>query len=685
MGSTFGPLNPTVTGAVASYSIAPSLPAGLVLNATTGVISGIPTLAAALASYIVTATNAGGSATFSLSIGVTAAIVMTASTTTPTALTPIALKVIGLDFTSAFSVQLVNSSGYSGTLAPVRTDASSGTVVVAAPFYINPATGTTGPLTALVQVTQGKLTSNAVALAIADLPSVASYGVNPGDISRGFYNAQAIYHGITVNALQAMRALPTSKTNITTVMAHQMAQQTSVTEARSNVDLIVSGKQTSLSVGKATNGAAINYDAHSVDIQDRVFALYLQAIGYLPTTIYSGTPALAKPVTPYYPRKSRRSSTPGAAISLGSLLYSTATFEGRVIGKSFPAIDSSTPTITAVPERSSHFARLAAAAAKPAISTPTAKQIIDGLGYLGGAVGIANAGIQTFTTKDAFDAVIAIGQGASTAALVIGAVVAAPELIAAATIVGTGFALAGLANDSYKWYTASNAVTAATDSGNAVALAAAQKDLSDAKTNVTIDAVGSVLGVFGFPAEVAGDLGIGAQVVNVLSTAQTGLSGVAVQGLSLLTSTEGLAVTLSGTAMSSDSKTMDSSNLEVPAASNSFGLVDGTVSVTDANGPILSPLSGAYLNFPSSGVDFTTLAGADDSYSLIVPLGIPGYNYMTPTLETYDPISMEATGTPIVLNLSQLTDTTPVNASTIKGTCVDMDAGAPDEDDPDCD
>jgi hypothetical protein len=70
VGTAIAPLNPTVTGAVDTYSVSPALPAGLALNAATGQIAGTPTAATAAASYTVTAQNGTGSTTFALSIAV---------------------------------------------------------------------------------------------------------------------------------------------------------------------------------------------------------------------------------------------------------------------------------------------------------------------------------------------------------------------------------------------------------------------------------------------------------------------------------------------------------------------------------------------------------------------------------------------------------------------------------------
>lgn len=62
------PLQPSVTGNVGSYSVEPPLPAGLVLDPQTGVISGAPTAIAPRAEYILSATNSNGSDQTSLHV-----------------------------------------------------------------------------------------------------------------------------------------------------------------------------------------------------------------------------------------------------------------------------------------------------------------------------------------------------------------------------------------------------------------------------------------------------------------------------------------------------------------------------------------------------------------------------------------------------------------------------------------
>jgi len=63
-------LSPTVTGTVTSYSITPGLPAGITLNTTTGVISGSSATPVTETAYTITASNSGGSTTFTLRLQV---------------------------------------------------------------------------------------------------------------------------------------------------------------------------------------------------------------------------------------------------------------------------------------------------------------------------------------------------------------------------------------------------------------------------------------------------------------------------------------------------------------------------------------------------------------------------------------------------------------------------------------
>jgi PKD repeat protein len=67
------PDSAVVKGTVDSFTVSPALPAGLTLGKTTGIITGTPTAASAATNYTVTAQNAAGATTVTLSITVFAA------------------------------------------------------------------------------------------------------------------------------------------------------------------------------------------------------------------------------------------------------------------------------------------------------------------------------------------------------------------------------------------------------------------------------------------------------------------------------------------------------------------------------------------------------------------------------------------------------------------------------------
>ncbi|KXU92105.1 hypothetical protein CR51_31215 [Caballeronia megalochromosomata] len=509
--------------------------------------------------------------------------------------------------------------------------------MVATPAYLDSKTGKTAPLIASLQITQGTSTSNSVQIAIADLPASSTYGQSPGAISRAFINAQEIYFGLTINALQAMRKLPTSKTNTNTVQQRLTKQLTSTIESRANIDLIITGSQKSLLLGTAKDGSAIAFDSNSVDVMDRIIAMYLQSVGYLSSSIY--------------------------------------------------------PAVKANNAVSKQQVASSASAAVPVARPLNVPQAITGLGTVSGAVGVTNNAIQAngaANSHNGTDAIIAIGQGVTTAAITIGtlaiAVAGAPEVVALATIMGTMFAVGSVVNDAFKWNAASNAVDAALANGDAAALATAEQNLTYAKANTAIDAVGAALGIFGFPASVAEAGGLGEAVVNALKVAQETPTGVAVQGLSLIDNLAGLYSTATAPSeASADSQSMTSSNAEVPVGANSFGLVDGTLNISNANNPDLWPLAGVSLTDPGSNTAFTTMADSGGDYSLIVPLGVPGLDYPQMSLQPFDPISDVPLAPSTSINLSGLTATSPLTVKPVAGTCVDTDAADPDSDDPDCD
>jgi hypothetical protein len=69
VGQEITPDIPGTAGTITRYSVTPTLPAGLSMDPSTGVISGTPTAAAAQTTYVVTGRNSGGSVTAAIKPG----------------------------------------------------------------------------------------------------------------------------------------------------------------------------------------------------------------------------------------------------------------------------------------------------------------------------------------------------------------------------------------------------------------------------------------------------------------------------------------------------------------------------------------------------------------------------------------------------------------------------------------
>jgi len=147
---------PSNTGGQAtSYSVSPNLPPGLTLNPTTGVIAGTPTAAAAASPYTITASNAFGSTTATLTItvdnlaGTLTYVPSTVVYTVGQAITPLTLS---NGVTGSYTVSPALPAGLS-------VDGSSGTIsgtpsaVTSTETYTVTALGANGNAVAKVSIT----------------------------------------------------------------------------------------------------------------------------------------------------------------------------------------------------------------------------------------------------------------------------------------------------------------------------------------------------------------------------------------------------------------------------------------------------------------------------------------------------------------------------------------------------
>jgi Putative Ig domain len=159
LGSGIKPLQPKVKGTVTRYSVNPELPAGLLLDATTGVISGTPIAPSPRSTYTITAANQTGAASFALILSVvpvipsglsyanpmtvTAGIAMTLApsvtgTVTDYAVTPSLPSGLTIDPSSGVISGIPSTAAQASYL--IRASNASGTETFALTLTVNPLT-----------------------------------------------------------------------------------------------------------------------------------------------------------------------------------------------------------------------------------------------------------------------------------------------------------------------------------------------------------------------------------------------------------------------------------------------------------------------------------------------------------------------------------------------------------------
>jgi gliding motility-associated-like protein len=158
VGNTITPLNPTSSGGpITQYTIGPSLPAGLTIDPTTGIISGTPSAVSTQTSYTVTGTNASGTVTATVVITVNVAAPASLSYTTPNVYTT-GTNITSLNPTTTggpISQYSIGPSLPAGLSIDPATGIISGTPTVASPqtTYVVTGTNVSGTITTTVVIT----------------------------------------------------------------------------------------------------------------------------------------------------------------------------------------------------------------------------------------------------------------------------------------------------------------------------------------------------------------------------------------------------------------------------------------------------------------------------------------------------------------------------------------------------
>jgi hypothetical protein len=546
------------------------------------------------------------------------------------------VQLSGFDSTKPFTVAF---SGQPQT--PIRFQ-SDGTVIIAAPLNIDASTGTTAAFSTTLTIIQNGSTVSSP-IVINDLPQLSDLGVSLGVMSRAFMIYQEIVLGQSINAQQAISLLPNAPSSNGTLLANLKTQLLNVIKARNDIDRIVSNNSLSIPVGFAPDGTPISFDINSVTMMDRLFAQYLLA------TTNDGT-VLPQVKDSEARRLAKRSKRVGAFQPLAT---APSGFAQNIAG-----------LISTVSGGVSYLSNK-----QTQTSTPGPSTLDRWLSTFSAASGYVSAGgtVVALLAAGTFPAVATLAGGAAAIGLTVG-------LVCGALSMG---------NDYYNLVTNVSAL-ARNEPGSSIT------EVGKAFASLTSDAALSYLTAEGLGGLNTGVTAAGSSVWKdiFMPLAAAEANNIQLGFSALLVSTDNL---LLQKALTDDSNAADSSIQ--PVNINDLGEVNGTASITNSQGPILSGLTGVGAGNNGSTPDtLTTIAAPDGTYSLVLPLGSPSLAYTTLDIVAFDPVDLydPSINTLTVLassvvDLSGVNPNTPITGPSFIGSCNDTDSSNPDGDDPDCD
>ncbi len=176
VGAAIPPNAPSLSGGGDLYFVvSPALPAGLVLDPLTGILSGTPTAATPRADHTVIAGNTGGTTTAQLSLAVQAALdVAPAISSQPASLTVTAPQPASFSVTASGTAPLQYQWKKNG--ANVGTNTATFSLATTA-------TTDAGSYTVTVSNTAGSVTSNAALLTVNAAQGMPAFTTQPADVT----------------------------------------------------------------------------------------------------------------------------------------------------------------------------------------------------------------------------------------------------------------------------------------------------------------------------------------------------------------------------------------------------------------------------------------------------------------------------------------------------------------------